>query len=72
MRSKAERIQKHERILARRLRQLRNVGSSVPHPHALLDDGVLGRCGHRRCMCHWIEKNRYQDHKYDEVADEAA
>lgn len=68
MRTRGERRMLTDRIITRRVKQLKAVRSSVPHERQLADDHALGRCGHRRCICHWIEKNRYEDHRHDEVA----
>ena len=80
MRTKIERLDLTEKKVAKRLRQLINSdrtlrkidGEPWVRRNWLKDRSIIGRCGHRRCMCHWIEKNRYQEHKYDEVTDEAA
>lgn len=63
--TKEERIRRHERVLARRLRQLRAVRSAVSTPRTLLDHGALGRCGHKRCMCHLRDKHTYREKKYE-------
>lgn len=70
MRTRAERRMLTDRIIARRLAQLRFSRSSVPVVRRLADDSAIGRCGHKRCICHWIEKNRYDDKK-NEAADAA-
>ena len=62
---KADRIRRHERVLARRLRQLKAVRSSVSNPRSLLDHGALGRCGHRRCICNLRDKHTYREKKYE-------
>lgn len=79
MRSKTERLDLTEKKVAKRLRQLLNSdralrkidGEPWVRWNWLKDRSIIGRCGHRRCMCHWIEKGRYQEKKY-EVIDEVA
>ena len=69
MRTRGERRALTDRVIARRVNQLKMVRGSVRYVRALADDGGIGRCGHKRCICcHWIVKNRYQERRYDEVA----
>lgn len=70
MRDRGERRALTDKVIARRLNQLRFTRSTVPVVRRLADDSAIGRCGHKRCVCHWIEKNKYDDRK-NEAADAA-
>lgn len=87
MRSRAERIERTQRVIAKRIKQLLDTTKGADwegdkfcgaYRSNLADHSSLGRCGHKRCICHagqncgWMDERECERIKYDQKAIEEA